>query len=150
MPPASSDVAATNNALHVRCFWALAARNGETPSYWTTVQDLVVIKAIKALREAGCSLQTVAELQGTLAEKWNAGLSSSVLLYNGKDVMVVDDGTVISLIQEKGQTLFTETLTIITLPLNAWIDEGTRNSALVDIRLIRATRKRIQDGRPTA
>src|SRR6218665_285828 len=58
--------------------------------YWT-VQDLVVVKAVRALRDAGCPLSTVAPVQRPLAEHWNRGLSDAVLYYDGQTVIVVDD-----------------------------------------------------------
>lgn len=126
-----------------------AGRGKRATRYWT-VRDLVVIRAIKSLRSAGCSLQNVSKVEEQLTSRWDTDLSTSVLYYDGYDVMISDEMTAASVLREAGQGIFTETLTVLTVPLRPWITEGERLAKLVNIDEVRDRRNAIWAARNTA
>lgn len=126
------------------CSPTLDAGSGRRATRYWTVEDLVVLRAIKELRSAGCSLQLVTKIEGRLRTSFHRGLSNAVLYYNGQDVFVEDAGVVVSLIREAGQAVFTETLQIAAHPLSPWVEEGRSRAKMVDIESIRERREAAQ------
>lgn len=126
-----------------------AGQGRRATRYWS-VRDLVVVKTIKALRDAGCSLQNVSKVEKRLTEIWGTDLSNSVLYYNGKDVLILDDAAIMSVLDEAGQGVFAEALTVLTAPLGKWVEEGNALAKPVDIAEIRARRVALQGSRATA
>lgn len=107
--------------------------------YWT-VRDVLVIRAIKSLRDAGCSLQNIARVDMLLTEAWGAGLAETVLVYDGRDVLIEREKTLISLLTSHGQGVFAEVLTFVALPLHTWAVDAEKRGELVDVEEIRARR----------
>ena len=107
-------------------------------------RDVVVVRAIKALRQAGCSLQAISKVQGLLIRHWGQDLDSSVLYFNGTDVQIVDDAEqrVISLMREPGQGVFNASIQALTLPLGAWVAEANHWADENIIDISRERRKR--------
>jgi len=132
------------------CTPAIDVGSGRRATRYWTIRDLVVIKAIKSLREAGCSLQTIAKVEAALVKHWDTDLSASVLYYNGSDVIVVTNEAAMSVMQERGQAMFAETMTSVTMPIAAWIAEGRDASKEVNIDEIRARRAALKDSRVSA
>lgn len=126
------------------CNPTLDAGSGRRATRYWTVEDLVVLRAIKELRAAGCSLQLVTKIEGRLRTSFDRGLSNAVLYYNGHDVFVEDAGVIMSLIHDAGQAVFTETLQIATHPLSPWADEGRSRAKMVDIESIKKRREAAQ------
>jgi DNA-binding transcriptional MerR regulator len=107
--------------------------------YWT-VEDAVVVKAIKALRDAGCSLQLVSKVEERLRRSFDANLASAVLYYDGSDVFIDDRGVIISLIREAGQSVLKETVLMAAYPLDPWMSASKASAELVDLDAIRDRR----------
>lgn len=102
------------------------------------------MSAIKALRDAGCSLRTISTVQRTLETHWDVGLNEGVLFYNGHEVIVYSharDAAIAIGQRMAGQAVFTETLTNMTFPLGAWIKQGEQLAQPIDIAAIRARRR---------
>lgn len=129
----------------------LASMGKRFVRYWS-VQDVVAVKAVKALRDAGCSLQRVSLVQELLQKHWGVALGSSVLYWDGrKDVLRIDDsGAIISVIAETGQQLTNEVVHMMTFPLRAWIEQAVAEAGEFDLEQItdaRAKRVRGSVGR---
>ena len=132
------------------CHRTLDTGSGRRATRYWTVEELVILRSIKALREAGCSLQLIARAEDRLRSSFNAGLANAILYYDGRDIFVDDQGTIISLVQQAGQATFTEALRIAAFPLRPWVEEGERSAELVDIAAIRNRRELIRAKRSTA
>lgn len=126
------------------CHPTLKVGSGQRATRYWTVQDLVVLRAIKELRAAGCSLQLIATVERRLRTSFDLGLSNAVLYYNGKDVLVEDQGAIVSLIAEAGQAVFAEIVQLVAFPLRPWVEAGKQEAKLVDIAAIRERREKIR------
>lgn len=105
--------------------------------YWS-VEDLVLVRAVKALREAGCPLQRVRQVRRHLVGVWDRDLTNTVLYWDGSDVIATDQwGEIYSLLAEPGQQL----LHLVAVPLGQWLSEARGSAALHDVEAARARRK---------
>lgn len=118
----------------------LDAGSGRRATRYWTVEDVVVLRSIKELRSQGCSLQVVARVEGKLREQLATGLGEAVLYYDGSDVMVDEQGRLISLLAEVGQGVFPEAVHLSAFSLHPWIEEADRHCEVVDLKEIRARR----------
>src|SRR5207248_2851880 len=55
-----------------------------------TVQEAVVVQAIKALRDAGCSLQAIRNAKAYLEDHWGETIAENVFVWAGDDLQVID------------------------------------------------------------
>jgi DNA-binding transcriptional MerR regulator len=96
-----------------------SARNSagrRVPRLWT-VQDVLIVRCIKALREAGCPLQKVRDVKSVLEERWGEGLRDYVLFWDGGDVVGIDRwGNLQSLVRKPSQQL----LHVVAIPIEQW------------------------------
>jgi DNA-binding transcriptional MerR regulator len=110
--------------------------------YWT-IDDLVIVRAVKALREAGCPLQKVRQARLLVREMTSAGDGTTVLYWDGADVLAVEPwGDVYSAINEPGQ----QVLHLLALPVLSWREEASRTAVTVDLEVLR--RRRVARRRP--
>lgn len=123
------------------CTPSLDVGSGRRATRYWTVEDLVVLRSIKELRAAGCSLQLIAKIERRLRESFDRDLANAVLYYNGQDVFIEDAGAVMSLIREAGQAVFAETLQITAFRLRPWLEAGRAQASLVDIDRVRERRE---------
>lgn len=116
--------------------------------YWS-VRDLVMVRSIKALREAGCSLAKVREVRSIL-ESEGSDIAASVLFWNGHDVLRMDSqGEIVSLLADHGQRAFAETVVhFLTLPIRAWTMEAETQASEFDLATIEGRRNRRRVERP--
>lgn len=126
------------------CTPTLDAGSGRRATRYWTVEDLVVLRSIKELRDRGCSLQLIAVVENRLRARFGSGLAGAALFYDGKDVFVEDEGTITSLVKKAGQAAFPETLHLNAFALRPWLEEGERHATLVDIDAIRERREKIR------
>ena len=122
--------------------------------YWS-VRDMVTVRAVKALREAGCPLQRVRLVQERLEEQWNENIASAVLFWDGQDVLKVEDqGEIVSVLRDSGQQLTVEVVHVMTFPLRMWIQDALSVAhevdleELADARIRRETRRRQDEVAP--
>ncbi|MGA2836879.1 MAG: MerR family transcriptional regulator [Acidimicrobiales bacterium] len=95
--------------------------------YWS-VTDLITVRSVKALRDAGCPMQTVRMVKKKV-EAWGAEMHATALFWDGNDVIEVGQaGDLRSLIQRPDQQL----LHVMSLPLKAWRAEAVRSAAPID------------------
>jgi DNA-binding transcriptional MerR regulator len=89
------------------------------PRLWS-VKDVVAVRAIKALRDAGCPLSKVRQVKRILEESWDQDLTTAVLFWDGRDVLAVRPwGEVESTLLRPGQ----QVLHLLALPLQNWVRE---------------------------
>jgi DNA-binding transcriptional MerR regulator len=94
------------------------------PRLWS-IQDVVVVRAIKALRDAGCPLVKVRQVKHLIEESWGDDLTATVLYWDGLDVLAVRTwGDVESALLRPGQ----QVLHLVAIPLDHWINEAERRS----------------------
>lgn len=132
------------------CHPTLDAGKGRRSTRYWTVEDLVVLRSIKELRAAGCSLQLLSLAEERLRASFGRSLGNAVLFYDGKDILVEEQGVVVSLITQAGQAVFAETVQVAAFPLRPWTEEAHRLAAPVNIASIRARRLAAQAARHTA
>jgi DNA-binding transcriptional MerR regulator len=113
------------------------------PRAWT-VEDLVTVRAVKALREAGCPLQRLRRAKDELRRVLGSDLTGVVLYWDGGDVLAVDQwGDVYSLIGQPGQGI----LHVVAIPLGPWLEVATREARMIDVEEMQARRERRVRGR---
>lgn len=88
-----------------------------------SIADVVAVRAVKALREAGCPLQRVREVKTLLERNWAEDLADYVLYWDGGDVLGVDRwGNLQSLLRQPSQQML---LHVVAVPIDDWRSEAT-------------------------
>lgn len=125
------------------CTPTLVTSSGKRATRFWSVRDVVIARAIKSLRDAGCSLQNVRSVAALLETNWDRNLANSVLFWDGADVLSIDEaGDVMSLLHQTGQAVIRESVMhLLTFPLGAWIGEASAVAHLVPVETIRARRE---------
>jgi DNA-binding transcriptional MerR regulator len=122
---------------------SLIGSRGQRATRWWSMTDLVAVKAIKALRQAGCPLQTLRRVQSRISEQ-GGDFGNRVLRWTGDDVLVVDGwGDVTSAVEHPGQLVFQ----MVAIPLRDWMEEVESSDELRTVdpsRLNRLDRERKQ------
>lgn len=118
---------------------SLRTSAGRRATLWWSLSDLVAVRSVKALRDAGCPLQTLRRIQTVIAETWSEDLGSSVLHWDGVDVIRVGPfGEVESLVRHPGQ----EVLHVMALPIGRWQADLAQQAEVVDIEKLRDNDRR--------
>jgi DNA-binding transcriptional MerR regulator len=96
------------------------------PRLWS-VKDVVIVRAIKALRDAGCPLPKVRQVKRLVEEGWGQDLTSTVMFWDGRDVLALRAwGDVESILARPGQ----QVLHLVALPLHHWVTETESQAEL--------------------
>jgi DNA-binding transcriptional MerR regulator len=96
-----------------------ASAGRRIPRLWS-VKDVVIVRAIKALRDAGCPLAKVRRVKRLVEDSWGQDLTATVLFWDGRDVLAVrPSGEVESMLLRPGQ----QVLHLVVLPLHHWVTE---------------------------
>ena len=113
----------------------LRAPAGRRAEQWWTIRDVVIVRAVRSLRQCGASMQQVRK-----AKKWiesvDGDLANIRLFWDGRDIVVTDeDGVLQSAVRHPGQLL----LHVAELPLSQWAedatcDEGARERSREDFK----------------
>lgn len=86
-----------------------------------SVCDVVVVRAMKALRDAGCSLQRLRKARRLIERELGDQSSEAVLYWDGHDVLaLLPAGELMSTIRAPGQLA----LHIVALPLMTWLEDA--------------------------
>lgn len=94
-----------------------------------TVQDAVEVRVIKALREAGCSVQLIRKAKRVLKNKWGESLTNVVLYWDGKELFSMDAwGRVKGTLRNPGQ----QVLHLTAIPITAWRQEVERHATKIE------------------
>ncbi|WP_425325968.1 MerR family transcriptional regulator [Nocardioides dongkuii] len=140
--------AAVNVAPSTLAYWirvrvvspSVIGSTGKRYERWWSLQDVMAVRAVKALRESGCPLQKVREAV-RLLEKSSASLHSTRLVWDGQDVFLQDQwGSIVSAIRKPGQLVLHTTV----LPLGQWEAE---TSAIAEEVAVRSEKRRRRESR---
>lgn len=102
-----------------------------------SVRDVVVVRVIKALRQAGCPLNQVRKAQIRVEASWDGDLSSVVLYWDGHDLIATDPwGDFQSMLRHPGQLMFHA----LAVPLDAWRADAESWAKPVDLTEIHERR----------
>jgi DNA-binding transcriptional MerR regulator len=111
----------------------LRRSQGRRVERWWSVNDLVVVRVVRALRQAGASLQQVRRVSRQLAAAGDS-LSSCRLFWDGRDVLLLEpDGEITSVLNRPGQGM----LQIVQLPVSDWHREAAAVAVPVDLTVFR-------------
>ena len=66
-----------------------------------------------------------------------------MLIYDGSDLMLLDEGSAVSLLRTRGQALFIEALVTVSIPMGPWLREARRIAEPIDPILIKNRRDQI-------
>jgi DNA-binding transcriptional MerR regulator len=109
---------------------SLRKSDGQRAERWWTVEDVVVVRAIRALRQAGAPLQRVRRIR-KLLEEWGEPMSGARLYWDGRDIIVAgSDGGLTSGLARPGQYM----LQLTILPLGDWHEQAQRLVQPVDVQ----------------
>lgn len=86
-----------------------------------SVRDVVTVRALKELREAGAPVRLLAKAQRVLEDDWTINLRDRMLYWDGGDIVRLDEwSNLISLVRAPGQAV----LRIVAVPLDSLRDEA--------------------------
>jgi len=87
--------------------------SGKRATCWWAFRDVVVVRTVKALREAGCPMQTIMKVRKILNQEKD-GFEGKILSWTGSDIEIVESwGEVRSTVKHPGQLVFR----LIAIPL---------------------------------
>jgi len=129
---------------------SLVGPEGRRYTRWWSIADVVAVRAVKALREAGCPLQKVRRAQ-TIVKQMRIGqpVGEVVLFWDGSDVLALEEwGNLVSALKHPGQMV----LHLVALPVTHWSREAEASAVEVDLSELRQHRKarRAPSRTPTA
>jgi DNA-binding transcriptional MerR regulator len=109
---------------------SLRGSAGKRATRWWSLSDLVSVRAVKALRDSGCPLQTLRKAQQTIEENWDGDLPGTVLHWNGVDVLGVGPlGEVESMVHQPGQGV----LHLVAIPIGRWRSDAEGLAVEIDL-----------------
>lgn len=113
--------------------------------YWS-VRDIVMVRTIRTLRDAGCPLAVLEKASEVLRDDWDADLANAVLWWDGADIVTVTPaGDVVSLVTQHGQGVFADVAVVyVSCPIAAWsqqIDGLLQSRPLIPVGEIQQRRE---------
>ncbi|WP_082682512.1 helix-turn-helix domain-containing protein [Microbacterium oxydans] len=91
-----------------------------------SISDVVIVRALKELKEAGAPSRVLSQAHRTINTSWTDSLRGRMLFWDGHDIVQVDEwSNIISLVTNPGQTV----LKIVTVPLDAYREEAEREAS---------------------
>lgn len=113
--------------------------------YWS-VRDIVMVRAIRTLRDAGCPLAVLEIASEVLRDDWDSDLANAVLWWDGADIVTVTPaGEVVSLVTQHGQGIFADVAVVhVSCPIDArsqQIDGLLENRPLIPVGEIQQRRE---------
>lgn len=114
------------------CRPSLVPPSGRRAERYWSVRDVVAVRAIRALRQAGCPLSMIQRATLLIEREWQAQLSDTVLVWDGRDLITLTPaGDVISLVTRAGQSMLEGmVLQPVACPIGTW--ETQLAESLVD------------------
>lgn len=116
---------------------SLLASAGKRADRFWSVRDLVVVRSIKVLRQAGCPMQQLSKAAAQIDAAWGTDLAGVVLMWDGSDLIATSPwGELQSLIQHPGQAMFH----LVAMPLDQWRHAAESSARPIDLEAIRERR----------
>lgn len=103
-------------------------RQGKRIEQWWSVNDAVVVRTIRALRQTGASLQLIREARAQIEERGDT-LAGTWLFWDGNDIALLDDEGTIRSVRRRGQLL----LFFLGAPIGDWFVQADEMAELVDL-----------------
>lgn len=114
---------------------SIAASRGKRFDRWWSIADVVLVRAVKALRDAGCPLQTLRKAKAQVERYESEALGDVVLYWDGGDVLILEKwGTLRSAVVKPGQ----QVLHLVALPLQTWMKETEREAEPISAASLRS------------
>lgn len=99
---------------------SVRASEGRRKTRRWSVRDVVSIRALKALHDAGCPHRLLLRAKAQLAEGWESQLRDRHLMWDGRDLLALQPwGEIESLIRQPRQAQ----LHVVAVPLELWTQE---------------------------
>jgi DNA-binding transcriptional MerR regulator len=120
--------------------------NGRRVTRLWSVGDAVCVRAIKALRDAGCPLQVVRKVKDVLSQLGEDAFKDQILYWDGSDVLGVDRWGELQSLRRRPRQLM---LHVVAIPIADWAQEAaaelrpTRSTLGVTSRSVRQATQRI-------
>jgi hypothetical protein len=96
---------------------SLADATGRRATRYWSVDDFVLVRVVKSLRQAGCPYEHIERARDLLRESWTDSGDSPHLYWNGDDIITIDNWDGIeSRLRQRGQYLMHHVAT----PLTEW------------------------------
>lgn len=90
------------------------------PRLWS-IRDATVVRSLKWLRDAGCSLHRLRRARRIIEKTWNERPEDAVLYWDGNDVLaLMPHGELVSVLESSGQLA----LHVVAVPLGAWAHDA--------------------------
>lgn len=114
------------------CRPSLVPPSGKRAERYWSVRDVVAVRALRALRKAGCSLAILHRAMLLIEREWRSHLGDTVLVWDGRDLITLTPaGDVVSLVTRAGQSMLQGTvLQSVACPIGTW--ERQLADSLVD------------------
>jgi DNA-binding transcriptional MerR regulator len=117
---------------------SIRAPEGRRVEQVWSVEDVVIVRAVRVLRSRGASLQQVRKAQREM-RKHGVSLASARLVWDGDDVLVrANDGELVSMLRQPGQGV----LSVLELPLDEWHRSVSPIAKPVDLSRFREQKRR--------
>jgi DNA-binding transcriptional MerR regulator len=112
--------------------------------YWHP-RDVVVVRTIRALRNAGCEMSLIKRVGRLVEDEWSRPGDARALMYDGNDIYFIDevDERLVSGGRNPGQALFPLSIHIAALPLDIWIDRVKDVGKEIDLTEERKRRRQL-------
>lgn len=126
MPPSTLDYWVRTGLVRP----TIRGSQGRRIERWWSLQDVLVVRAIRALRQAGASLQVVRAARKEI-ERCGQNFTEVRLHWDGTDLLITDTDGTRSARAHPGQGV----LLFMTLPLGDWHQEHATDAALEEKNL---------------
>jgi DNA-binding transcriptional MerR regulator len=96
---------------------SVRASSGRRRTRRWSIRDIVAIRAIQALHQAGCPVRILTQARAALGDDWAEDLGGKHLIWDGRDLLALRPwGELESIIQSPGQPM----LHLLALPVDEW------------------------------
>lgn len=117
---------------------SVRAGSGKRRTRLWSIADVVGVRALKELRDAGAPARVLTRAQRTLQDNWTSSLRDRMLYWDGGDLIHIDEWTnIMSLVKAPGQTVFK----IIAMPLDEFRREAEAAAANMPTPIPAETRR---------
>ena len=126
---------------------SVRASQGRRKTRRWSVRDVVSVRALKALHDAGCPHRLLLRAKAQLAEAWESQLRDRHLFWDGHDLLTLQPwGEIESVIRRPRQAQ----LHVVAVPLELWTQETEACIVPIDVRASSVKEQRDGPGARTA
>lgn len=108
--------------------------SGKRATRWWSLSDLMSVRVVKTLRDAGCPLQTLRKAQTTIEAQWSGHLGEALLHWDGVDLLHIGRlGEVQSMVRQPGQGV----LHLVAIPIGRWSADAEPLAEEIDLAMMK-------------